>query len=232
MEEKLIEVQNISKSYGLKGHELHVLKEISLEVFKKDRIMVVGPSGVGKSTLLHLMGGLDRPNQGDVLFRGESLFKRSDRFRSQWRNEHIGFVFQFYHLLPEFSAVENVAIPSMVYLKKRGLTKKMVLEKARHLLDQVQLADRALHRPNQMSGGEQQRVAIARALMNDPELILADEPTGNLDSATGEKIQALLLELNEKNGSALVVVTHDEKWSEQTNRLITMMDGRINANLH
>lgn len=232
MEEKLVQVKNVSKRYGSSQSPLEVLKDVSFDVYQNDFLMIVGPSGVGKSTLLHLMGALDNPSQGEVFFRDKNVFKLNDRDRSYLRNQKVGFVFQFYHLLPEFDALENVAIPSLIYSKKRGLDQKQVYEKARGLLNEVGLSQREKHRPSQLSGGEQQRVAIARALMNDPELLLADEPTGNLDSQTGEKIQELLLKLNEKQKCALVVVTHDQNWSEKSNRVLTMMDGKIYASLH
>ena len=232
MKKNLVEIKNISKSYGSGHQRIDVLKKVSFEIAEKDFLIVVGPSGAGKSTLLHLIGALDTPTAGEVFFEQKNVFALRDRARSQLRNEKVGFVFQFYHLLPEFTALENVAIPSLIYLRKKKFSKKEIFDKAQALLDQVGLSQRATHRPSQLSGGEQQRVAIARALMNDPQLLLADEPTGNLDLHTGQKIQELLVKLNEEKGCAMVVVTHDQNWSHKANRVLTMMDGNVYANLH
>lgn len=217
--------KNIFKIYKETETPLEVLKGVDLSVSAGEFVSLVGPSGAGKSTLLHILGGLDVPTQGRVLLDDEDIYKGTDRQRAFIRNTKIGFVFQFYHLLPEFNALENVILPA---LAKQGLSAKKECErKGFALLQKVGMEKRALHKPKQLSGGEQQRLAIARALINDPKIILCDEPTGNLDSRSGENIMELLLQLNKDNGQAVVMVTHDDHLAKQTKRCIHMQDGKL-----
>ena len=220
---------HLFKDYRLGRQVLRVLMDISLDVKKGELLAIVGPSGAGKSTLLHLLGLLDTPTQGKVKIEGEDINLFSDRKRAVKRNELIGFVFQFYHLLPDFTALENVFMPGLV---RRGLVEWMgkskdIKERAEHLLELVGLADRMKHRPAQLSGGERQRVSIARALMNNPLVLLCDEPTGNLDTKSGRKIQELLWRLNEEEGNTVVIVTHDADFASNAPRIVKMLDGRI-----
>lgn len=232
MKKKIVQVKDLSKSYTMGNRKLQVLQGVSFDIVEGSFLTLVGPSGVGKSTLLHLIGALDEPASGKVYFENVNLFGLSERARSRLRNEKIGLVFQFYHLLPEFNALENVALPTLIYFKHNKVAKAAVFDKAAQLLAEVGLSQREKHRPNQLSGGEQQRVAIARALMNDPKLLLADEPTGNLDSQTGEQIHEMLVSFNKKRKCTLVVVTHDEKWTKQSDQVLIMADGKVNANIH
>lgn len=186
-------------------------------------IAVMGASGVGKSTLLNILGALDRPTSGEVLFEGASIFSKSDDELASLRNRKFGFVFQFHHLLPEFTAFENTMIPAMI----QRMDRQEAREIAEKNLSNVGLKDRMTHRPGELSGGEQQRVAIARALMTNPDIILADEPTGNLDTHTGEEVYSLLKEINKKYGTTFVVVTHNEKLAAQADRILKMVDGII-----
>lgn len=188
--------------------------------------MIMGPSGVGKSTLLHLIGGLDRPTAGEVLIDGADLFSLRDRELAIFRNNAIGFVFQFHHLLPEFTALENVMIPGMMH----GRDFAVATEKAQNLLDEIGLGQRLNHKPSELSGGEQQRVAVARALINGPRLVLADEPTGNLDKQNSEALYDLILELNKKHGQTLIIVTHNELMATHAHRVIELEDGKIKNN--
>lgn len=204
---------------------MHVLKGIDLTIGEGEIVSIVGPSGAGKSTLLHIMGGLDKPDVGQVMFEGVDINKLKDKKRSHIRNQKFGFIFQFYHLLPEFSALENVILPSLV---KGTETMEALKLRGRNLLDQVGLKERAVHKPNQLSGGEQQRVAIARALMNDPKVIFCDEPTGNLDSQSGNVVIQLLIRLNKKNKQTLILVTHDEEIAQCSQKIIHIRDGRLN----
>lgn len=221
----MLEAINIQKAYNQHEAKLHILKGISLNIATGDVLSIVGPSGAGKSTLLHILGALDRPNEGSVKLEGQEIYKLSDRERSQLRNKKIGFVFQFYHLLPELSALENVCLPAMI---RDNLRTPASLEmRALEVLDLVGLSKRATHRPNQLSGGEQQRVAIARALINNPKVLLCDEPTGNLDSETGQGIIQLLMKLNADNKQTLVVVTHDEEMAKLSHKSIFIRDGRL-----
>ncbi len=205
-----------------------VLKGVSLAVERGQFVAVIGASGSGKSTLLHLLGGLDRPNEGTISFDGRDLSRMRARELNRYRNEMVGFVFQFYHLLDELNVLENVFLPAMV---SRGIvgwlgTRKAARQRAEELLEQLGLQDRALHKPYQLSGGERQRVAIGRALMNEPRLLLADEPTGNLDSATGNDILAVLERLHQA-GQTIVMVTHDERVARRAQRVITLTDGKV-----
>ena len=218
----LIEAVNIHKVYP---GPLHVLKGVSLNIDAGEVVAIIGPSGAGKSTLLHILGGLDVPKEGQVLFQGQDLYALSDIKRAQVRNSDMGFVFQSYHLLPELTALENVVLPAMI---KENSRKTSVIEFAGlKLLEQLGLSARATHRPNQLSGGEQQRVAIARALMNGPKVVFCDEPTGNLDSVSGQVVMNTLLGLNKTHGVTVVIVTHDEKIAARTQRTITMKDGLL-----
>jgi lipoprotein-releasing system ATP-binding protein len=220
---KLLEVHGLCKIYSRGSNRIEVLNGINMDLEAGTTTALVGASGAGKSTLLHLLGGLDRPSAGTVLFRGEDLFRKSDRDLAAFRNKSIGFVFQFHHLLPEFSALENVMMPALIARTPRKTAAAM----AEELLTDVGLAHRLAHRPGELSGGEQQRVAIARALVLSPELLLADEPTGNLDMKTSEGVHALLNELQLKRGLSLVVVTHNERLAAAMGRTVHLIDGKL-----
>src|SRR6185295_10535381 len=200
----LVEATGLSKRYVDGPSEVQVLDELDLVIRAGERVAIVGESGVGKSTLLHILGTLDRPTGGEVWFDGENLTSKSDRDLANFRNREIGFIFQFHHLLPDFTALENVMMPALI----AGTASETARRRATDLLSRVGLDERLDHRPGELSGGEQQRVAVARALTQEPRAILADEPTGNLDPATGEGVQSLLLELNREHDITLVVVTH------------------------
>jgi lipoprotein-releasing system ATP-binding protein len=219
----MIRISNLCKSFPMGGQELTVLKGINLEIARGTMLAIVGASGAGKSTLLHIIGTLDRPTSGTVTFEGQDLFKLSDQRQAEFRNRRIGFVFQFHHLLPEFTALENVCLPA--YIQNRPAME--IREEAVSLLKEVGLEARLHHKPGELSGGEQQRVAVARALMQRPDVVLADEPTGNLDTHTGEALFGLLRTLNRDRGITFVIVTHNEKLSAQTDRIIHMEDGLI-----
>jgi len=221
----MIEASGVHKIYDHLKNQVHVLKGIDLKIPEGSIFAVIGPSGAGKSTLLHVLGGLDNPTKGKVLFAGEDLYSLNDVQLSKVRNSQIGFVFQFYYLLPEFTALENVILPGIV--KDDEVGKKKLEEKGLDLLEQVGLKQRATHRPYQLSGGEQQRVAIARALINEPKVLFCDEPTGNLDSETGNEIIEILKELNRKNKQTLVVVTHDESIAQVSHKVIHLRDGEL-----
>jgi lipoprotein releasing system ATP-binding protein len=221
-----LEAQNIHKYYSNGHKKLHVLKGIDLEIKKSQMKVIIGPSGAGKSTLLHILGGLDYPSRGKVLIDNQDLYRIKDNKRSKLRNKKIGFVFQFYHLLPEFTAIENVMLPSMIYNEERK-SKKELWAKAENLLAKVGLSGRINHRPSELSGGEQQRVAVARALMNEPDLLLCDEPTGNLDSDNSKRLIDLLKDLNEKNKQAFLIVSHDKSMTKITNHITEIKDGVI-----
>lgn len=202
---------------------LTVVNGVSLHVAKGEIVSIVGPSGAGKSTLLHLLGALDKPDSGSVTIDGVDIFKLPSKKQAQFRNKHIGFVFQFHHLLPEFSAVENVAVPLWI----SGSGKKEALETASQILHTVGLGNRLDNKPSELSGGEQQRVAIARALVNKPSIVMADEPTGNLDSANAQAIHDLFIQLRDKFGHTFVMITHNEALANMTDRVLMMRDGRI-----
>jgi ABC-type lipoprotein export system ATPase subunit len=224
----IIEAQGIYKTYRMGAAQVQVLKGADIAVKKGEFVAIVGASGSGKSTLLHILGALDRPDKGVVRFEGRDLSGMSGGELNEYRNKMIGFVFQFYHLLDELNVLENVILPAMVPAGIIGWMSKRVgvKRRGRELLEAVGLGERATHKPYQLSGGERQRAAIARALVNEPRLLLADEPTGNLDSATGNGILELLERLN-RAGQTIVMVTHDERVAKRAGRTITLADGRV-----
>lgn len=219
-----IRIERLRKVYVKDGRQLPVLRGIDVEIHSGDMISIAGASGAGKSTFLHVLGTLDHPTSGRVLFDNLDVFSMKSARIAAFRNESIGFVFQFHHLLPEFSALENVAMPAMIARKTRGEAERM----AQALLDRVGLADRVTHKPGELSGGEQQRVALARALVMRPKLLLADEPTGNLDVGTSEGIHSLFRELNEDMGITIVVVTHNPRLAAMMPRQLHMDAGLLN----
>lgn len=218
----LIRVVDLYKSYYEGLTELPVLKGIDLEVKKAEIVAIVGASGVGKSTLLHLLGGLDRPTGGTIFYEGEDVFASNDQALDRFRNEEVGFVFQFHYLLPEFTALENVAMPGLIARQESDVAQ----DRAKELLDYVGLAERLEHRPSELSGGERQRVAIARALVNQPKVVLADEPTGNLDQKTSEAVHDLLWTLNDQFNQTFIIVTHNQTLAQRADRLIQLVDGQ------
>jgi lipoprotein-releasing system ATP-binding protein len=218
----LIQVQQLYKSFGNGAKQVDVLKGIDLTFNQGERAAIVGVSGVGKTTLLHILGTLDRPTTGKVLYRGKDIFTLNERELALFRNREIGFVFQFHHLLPEFNALENTMMPCLI----QGISKKEAAFRAETILSLVGLKERLSHKPGELSGGEQQRVAVARALVLEPKVLLADEPTGNLDTKTGESVFHLLQELNQIRGVTLIVVTHNLKLASQLPRQINLVDGK------
>jgi len=221
----MLRADNIHKIYKDGKRELHVLKGVSLELRKDDVIAIVGPSGAGKSTLLHILGGIDKPSSGRVFLDNSDFYSLDDIKRARFRNQKIGFVFQFYHLLPDFTALENVMLPMLISMRATSRERRTTKNRAEILLEDVGLGKRMHHRPNELSGGEQQRVAIARALVNNPKALLCDEPTGNLDSEMGLEILNILFNLNKKNKTAIVIVTHDKEIARRANRIVEMKDG-------
>ncbi len=220
----LVKADRIEKSYaGVEGKDVVVLKGVSLDIGEGEFVALVGESGAGKSTLLHILGGLDRPSSGTVRWRGKDLSSMEDDELAAFRNRSVGFVFQFHHLLPEFSAIENVAMPGLIQQKAMSELKA----RAEELLQEIGLSHRLEHRPSELSGGEQQRVAFARALMNQPDLILADEPSGNLDSNTAEKLHQQMFEIRNKTGVSFVIATHNEHLASNADRIIRIEDGVI-----
>lgn len=215
----MIEIKNIEKSYGT----LNVLKGIDLTIGEGEIISIVGASGAGKSTLLHILGTLDNADKGDYAFKGEKINGYSEKKLSQFRNQHIGFVFQFHQLLPEFTALENVCMPALIGGKKMSEVKDRALE----LLRFLNVESRANHKPSELSGGEQQRVAVARALINNPEIIFADEPSGNLDSANAKELHQLFFRLRDEFKQSFVIVTHNEELADMADRKLVMQDGKI-----
>lgn len=220
MSDVILAARDISKSYRSLAMEVRAVDKVSLEIKKGASLAVVGASGAGKSTLLQLLGGLDFPTTGSVIFDGIDIYKLSDKARAGIRNRRVGFVFQFYHLLPEFNALENVMLPAMIGGRRAK-------ERARQILISVGLESRMHHKPGELSGGESQRVAIARALINEPEVLLCDEPTGNLDSASSESIYQLLFDIKSKSDTALVIVTHDDSLSKRTDSTLRLKDGKV-----
>ena len=219
----MIKVVNLQKTFSMGAYTLPVLKGINLEIARGEMIAVVGASGAGKSTLLHMLGTLDRPTTGSVLFDGQDVFALPEDAQAEFRNKRIGFVFQFHHLLPEFTALENTFLPALIQNRPEDDAQAEAIQ----LLTDVGLSERLHHKPGELSGGEQQRVAVARALMQRPDLVLADEPTGNLDTHTGEALFGLLRKLNKARGTTFVIVTHNDKLSSQADRIIRMEDGQI-----
>lgn len=224
MSDTLIEAVGLCRSYA-DGRNVEVLNNLSLRVAAGESVAVIGKSGVGKSTLLHVLGTLDRPTSGSVRFDGVDVFALSEREQAAFRNREVGFIFQFHHLLPDFSALENVMMPALI----QGVNATTAESRAAAVLERVGLGHRLTHKPGELSGGEQQRVAVARAVAQSPRVILADEPTGNLDPATGAEVHALLMELNRKQGITLVIVTHNEELSHLTDRTLVLKHGRLDS---
>lgn len=216
----MIKLRDIQKSFG----DLKVLKGIDLEIHEKEIVSIVGPSGSGKTTLLQIMGTLDKPDQGSIEIKGKKIDGLKDRELAIFRNQEIGFIFQFHQLLPEFTAVENIMMPALI----GGLSKSKAQDRAMELLDLLGLKERAEHKPNELSGGEKQRVAVARALINDPVVVLADEPSGSLDTQNKEELHQLFFDLRDQLGQTFVIVTHDEKLAQLTDRTIHLIDGQLN----
>jgi lipoprotein-releasing system ATP-binding protein len=224
MAEPLLRAEKLSKRFVTgEGATIEVLHDLSLEVARGERLAILGQSGIGKSTLLYVLGTLDHPSEGKVWFEGEDVFARDSAGLAHFRNTALGFVFQFHHLLPEFTALENVMMPGLL----RGLGFAPMRERAAAILDEVELSHRLDHPVGKLSGGERQRVAVARALVLDPPLVLADEPTGNLDPETGERVTSMLLDLNREGGSALVVVTHNDRLASAMERTLRLAGGRV-----
>lgn len=214
-----IKLESIYKTFK----PVEVLKDINLEILDNEFVSIVGPSGAGKSTLLHLIGTLEKPDKGTVKYDDKDIYRLNDKELSNFRNKNIGFVFQFHHLLPEFSAIENVMLPALI----AGISKEKATEKAERLLTELNLNHRLSHKPQELSGGEQQRVAIARALINDPEFLLADEPTGNLDSQNAEEVINLFKRLHTQANLTIILVTHQESFANISDRIIHIKDGCI-----
>jgi len=223
MNPEVLSCRQVSRRFQLGPQTVEVLHEIDFQVQPAELVSIVGSSGSGKTTLLNLLAGLDSPSDGEVSMAGHTLNSLNDRARAKLRNEHMGFVFQFHHLLPEFSALENVVLPQII----GGQYSRESDQRAADLLDRVGLGDRASHRPAELSGGERQRVAIARALINNPRVVLMDEPTGNLDDATSEQVHELILELNRQSDASFVIVTHNQDWARQMPRCLTLKRGHI-----
>ncbi len=221
-DEKIIQIRNLTKIYG-NGVEIRAIDNVNLDIETGEFLAIVGPSGSGKSTLLHQIALLDTPTSGTILLKGEDTTKMSDKQRSRVRNEELGFIFQYHHLLPDFNALENVMIPLLIKGMRRSEAKKIALQ----LLEEVGLGDRLHHRTNQLSGGQNQRIAIARALANRPSIVIGDEPTGNLDSKNSDSIYELLRKLNREHEQTFILVTHDVRMAAKTDRIITLVDGKI-----
>lgn len=215
----MIEIKNITKSFGA----LQVLKGIDLTINKNEVVSIVGPSGSGKTTLLQILGTLDKPDSGSIVINGQRISGLKDKELARFRNQEIGFIFQFHQLLPEFTALENVMMPALI----GGMSKPEAQDKALDLITMLGLSDRAEHKPNELSGGEKQRIAVARALVNDPAVVLADEPSGSLDTQNKEDLHQLFFDLRDRLGQTFVIVTHDEKLAELTDRTIHLVDGQL-----
>jgi lipoprotein-releasing system ATP-binding protein len=223
---ELIQVRNLFKSYGNGTKHVEVLKGIDLTFSRGEKAAIVGASGVGKTTLLHILGTLDRPTAGKVLFEGKDVYTLNEKDLALFRNREIGFVFQFHHLLPEFSALENTMMPCLI----QGIPKRESVSRAEAILTLVGLKHRFSHKPGELSGGEQQRVAVARALVLEPKVLLADEPTGNLDTRTGEEVHNLLVKINLEHGITIVIVTHNPLLAARMMRRIRLLDGKLQEN--
>jgi lipoprotein-releasing system ATP-binding protein len=219
----LVVVEQVSKQFVHEGQDVVVLQDVDLSIDEGEMVCVAGPSGAGKSTLLHLLGTLDLPSEGRIFYENQDVTRWPSSWLAEFRNRTIGFVFQFHHLLPEFTALENVMMPGLI----RGERRKDVQKRAEDLLEEVGLTHRLTHRPGELSGGEQQRVALARALIQRPKLVLADEPTGNLDSKTSDAIHSLFFQLNENRGTTFLIVTHNRELASRMPRQISMTDGRV-----
>jgi lipoprotein-releasing system ATP-binding protein len=220
----LIETVAVDKSYATKRETIHVLKEAHLKIFAGEVLGIVGASGVGKSTLLHVLGGLDQPANGKVIFKGKDIYRQGNSFLEKFRNVHVGFVFQFFNLLPDFTALENAMFPALIQSKSKSIAK----ERAEYLLCEVGMKDRISHKPGELSGGESQRVALARGLMNQPDLLLADEPTGNLDTYASDQLIELIRKLNEEFNQTFVLVTHSQRVAGQLDRVLELVGGKLN----
>ncbi len=219
----LLQGIDVHKSYETPRETLHILVDANLKIINGEMLGIVGASGVGKSTLLHVLGGLDRPNSGSILFQGRDIYQQNNNFLDKFRNNNVGFVFQFFNLLPDFTALENAMFPSLI----RDADRKAAQEKAEDLLCQVGLKDRLQHKPSELSGGESQRVALARSLMNQPDLLLADEPTGNLDSHSSGILIDLIRKLNEDFKQTIVIVTHSQSIARKMDRVLQLREGKI-----
>ncbi len=219
----MIKIVNLHKTFIKDGNRIEVLKGLDLTVARGESLAILGVSGAGKSTFIHILGTLDRPTSGSVLFEDIDVFKWNEFQLAEFRNRKIGFVFQFHHLLPEFNSLENVMMPALI----GGAAKQEARKRAEIVLNEVGLSDRMAHKPGELSGGEQQRVAVARALMMEPDVLLADEPTGNLDTETGGRIEDILINLNRDKGITLIVVTHNHKLAQRLSRSIGLRDGKI-----
>lgn len=223
MGDTIIEIRNLRKTFIKDGNRIEALKGIDLSIGRGESLAIVGASGAGKSTLLHILGTLDRPSAGTVLVKGAEVFKWNENELARFRNRTIGFVFQLHNLMPEFSTLENVMIPALI----GGLSKREARERARNILVSFGLGERLHHKPGELSGGEQQRVAVARAIVMEPEIVLADEPTGNLDTETGKRIEDVLLNLNTEKNITLILVTHNPRLAERMARTVGLQDGKI-----
>lgn len=223
MSNTILSCTNLSKSYDDGTDKVEVLKNVGIDIMQGDRIAIIGPSGSGKSTLMHLLGGLDKPTQGEVVINKVNWQKLTEKERCTLRNKHLGFVYQFHHLLPEFTAMENVAMPLLL----AGIDVDKAQNQATLMLEKVGLKARTTHKPAQLSGGERQRVAIARALVHQPNCVLADEPTGNLDQTTAAKVFDLMLDLNKQMNTALIIVTHDPQIAKNMDRILTIQEGSL-----
>jgi len=220
---KILVIKNLHKTYQMGRSSVSVLRGIDLEVDVAQIVAIVGTSGVGKSTLLHILGTLDRPSEGSVIIEGMDVFKFDEKKLADFRNRTVGFIFQFHHLMPEFTALENVMMPGLI----AGKPKKKISDRAKSLLNEVGLEHRVDHRPGELSGGEMQRVAVARALMNDPKLVFADEPSGNLDRAASDALHELLWNLSRKDKRTLIIVTHNHELAENADKVVEIFDGSI-----